>query len=97
VAQAQPGGVLFHCVRGHDRTGIIALLLLTLAGVTLDDVIADYKLSPDPVRDELLASMYTSVQEVMRNTLKRLDVESYLRGGGASQAALAAVRKCLLG
>jgi protein tyrosine/serine phosphatase len=51
VARAQPGGVLFHCIRGHDRTGIIALLLLTLAGVTLDDIIADYELSLDPDRD----------------------------------------------
>ncbi|MFZ1546349.1 MAG: tyrosine-protein phosphatase, partial [Candidatus Nitrotoga sp.] len=34
IAQAQPGGVLFHCKRGHDRTGIIALLVLALAGVS---------------------------------------------------------------
>jgi hypothetical protein len=45
----------FHCIRGHDRTGIIALLLLALVGVTPDEIIADYELSPDPERDELLA------------------------------------------
>lgn len=41
IARARPGGVLFHCIRGHDRTGIIALLLLALAGVTPDEMIED--------------------------------------------------------
>jgi protein tyrosine/serine phosphatase len=45
---------VFHCIRGHDRTGIIALLLLALVVVTPDEIIADYELSPDPERDELL-------------------------------------------
>ena len=38
IGRAGPGGVLFHCIRGYDRTGIIALLLLTLVGVTPDDL-----------------------------------------------------------
>ena len=54
VAQARPGGVLFHCIRGHDRTGIIALLLLALVGVRPEDIATDYELSPDPFREELL-------------------------------------------
>ncbi len=33
IAHAQPGGVLIHCKRGNDRTGIVSLLLLALAGV----------------------------------------------------------------
>jgi protein-tyrosine phosphatase len=41
---AQPGGVLMHCSRGQDRTGIMALLLLALAGVTAEDTAADYEL-----------------------------------------------------
>ena len=98
VARARPGGVLFHCIRGNDRTGIIALLLLTLAGVTPEDIIADYKISrPDPERDELLAREHSSVREAILGTLAELDIDSYLRMGGASQADLAAVRKRLLG
>jgi protein-tyrosine phosphatase len=97
VAQAQPGGVLFHCIRGHDRTGIIALLLLALVGVTPDEIITDYELSPDPERDELLARQHTSVREVILSALAGLDITSYLRMGGVSQAGLAAVRKRLLG
>ena len=97
IAQAQPGGVLFHCIRGHDRTGIIALLLLALAGVTLDDIIADYELSPDPERDELLAREHSSVRDAILSALAELDIESYLSMGGVSQGDLAAVRKRLLG
>ena len=97
IAQAQPGGVLFHCIRGNDRTGIITLLLLALAGVTSDDMIADYELSPDPEREELLVREHSSVREAIIGTLTGLDIESYLRMGGVSQSDLAIVRNRLLG
>ena len=97
IARAQPGGVLFHCIRGNDRTGIIALLLLALAGVTPEDVIADYGLSPDPDRDALLASKHSSIHEVILSVLAGLKIDSYLRMGGASQEDIAAVRQRLLG
>ena len=29
LVTARPGGVLFHCIGGRDRTGMIAMLLLT--------------------------------------------------------------------
>lgn len=96
IARAQPGGVLFHCIRGNDRTGIIALLLLACVGVTLDDIIADYELSPDPERDELLAHEHSSIREAILGALEGLNIDSYLRMGGVSQGDLAAVRKRLL-
>jgi protein-tyrosine phosphatase len=97
VARARPGGVLFHCIRGNDRTGIIALLLLALVGVTPDDIIADYELSPDPDRDELLAREHSSVRDAILSALAGLNIDSYLSMGGVSQDDLAAVRKRLLG
>jgi len=101
IARAQPGGVLFHCVRGNDRTGIITLLLLALVGVPTDEIIVDYEisfeLSPDPYRDELLAREHSSVREALLNALEGLNIDSYLRKGGASQSDLIAVRKRLLG
>ena len=39
------GGILFHCQEGKDRTGIIAALLLLLAGVSDIDIYADYERS----------------------------------------------------
>jgi protein-tyrosine phosphatase len=97
IARAQPGGILFHCVRGNDRTGIIALILLALVGVTPDEIIADYELSPDPERDELLARAHSSVQDALHSALAGLDIDSYLGMGGVSQDELAAVRTRLLG
>lgn len=36
------GCTLFHCRAGKDRTGVIAMLLLGLAGVSDEDILADY-------------------------------------------------------
>lgn len=41
LAQAQ-GCALFHCTAGKDRTGVTAMLLLDLAGVSRQDIAADY-------------------------------------------------------
>lgn len=42
IAQAPEGGVLFHCMGGRDRTGIIAMLLLTVAGTVPEAIVDDY-------------------------------------------------------
>lgn len=39
------GGVLYHCAAGKDRTGVISALLLLLAGVCKEDILADYQIS----------------------------------------------------
>ena len=39
------GGVIFHCFAGKDRTGVVAAMLLMLAGVADEDIIADYTLT----------------------------------------------------
>jgi protein-tyrosine phosphatase len=44
IAFAGPGGVLFHCGRGQDRTGLITLVLLALVGVPTDAIVDDYDL-----------------------------------------------------
>jgi protein-tyrosine phosphatase len=40
-----PGPALFHCTAGKDRTGILAALILRLAGVAVEPVAADYALT----------------------------------------------------
>lgn len=45
IANAPEGAVVFHCHSGKDRTGIIAALLLRLAGVPKAIVAEDYALS----------------------------------------------------
>lgn len=41
IASSEPG-VLVHCAGGRDRTGMISALLLANAGVSSDDIVADY-------------------------------------------------------
>ena len=45
IAQAEDGMVLFNCTAGKDRTGIVAAMLLALAGVPGDEIAADYALT----------------------------------------------------
>jgi protein-tyrosine phosphatase len=45
LADAEDGGVLFHCSAGKDRTGIVAALTLGLAGVPDAVIAADYALT----------------------------------------------------
>ncbi|UUX33464.1 tyrosine-protein phosphatase [Fundicoccus culcitae] len=46
IAQSNPKeAVLFHCSGGKDRTGIVAMLLLGLAGVSLQDIMTNYEVS----------------------------------------------------
>lgn len=43
--------ILFHCAGGKDRTGLLAMLLLKLAGVDDETIIGDYSLSEKAMKD----------------------------------------------
>jgi len=88
------GGVVFHCTAGKDRTGIVASLLLLLAGVVEEDIFADYMITyayiykgvrimheEDP---DLPAFVGTIKVEHLEKTIERLNdiygnVEGYLK------------------
>ena len=60
VADAPDGAVVVHCAGGKDRTGLVAALLLRLAGVPLDVVAEDYAQSAAnlaPRTERFLASI----------------------------------------
>ena len=95
-AQAQPGGVLIHCSRGHDRTGIISMLMLAMVGVSAEDIVNDYELSPDPERDDILKARNTSSRNVILDTLANLDAETYLLAAGLSRTDLETAKERLL-
>ena len=42
LAGQSEGACLFHCTAGKDRTGMVAMLLLGLAGVPDEVIVADY-------------------------------------------------------
>ena len=45
LAASQKGILLYHCAIGKDRTGIMSCLLLSIAGVSREDIAADYCIS----------------------------------------------------
>jgi protein-tyrosine phosphatase len=54
IAAASPEPLLFHCVAGKDRTGLVAALLLALADVTPEAIAHDYAVSADNLREGYL-------------------------------------------
>jgi len=111
VADARPGGVVIHCSMGRDRTGLVSLLLLALAGVDPEHIIADYAASAErlPARysalglddqnaliTDVLKRKNTSIRELLVDLLAGLAVDTYLKKGGIGDAELRAVRTRLL-
>jgi protein-tyrosine phosphatase len=54
IAAAPPQPLLFHCVAGKDRTGLIAALLLALADATPAAIAEDYAVSASNLREGYL-------------------------------------------
>ncbi len=54
IATASAGPLLFHCVAGKDRTGVIAALLLAVADVVPEAIAYDYAASTENLRDAYL-------------------------------------------
>lgn len=80
IIKEAKGSVLFNCTAGKDRTGVVAMLLLLLAQVPDDDIIADYQISYTYIRKkirkmhidnpDLPAFLGNSKLEYMEETLK---------------------------
>jgi len=88
IANAPEGGVLFHCHAGRDRTGLIAALLLGVAGVPAATIITDYALS------------FGSTAETMEATLGHVEsayggIRGYLRSIDLTDAEIVSVRRRL--
>jgi len=72
IARAPDGGVLVHCAGGKDRTGLVAAVLLRLAGVSLDDIASDYALSAENLASILDAWLDAAVDENDRELRRRI-------------------------
>jgi protein-tyrosine phosphatase len=98
VANAEPGGVLVHCVGGRDRTGQISMLLLALVGVAPEAIAADYDRSgpPEPEVEALLRDRGTTAADLLLATLADLDVAAHLRHAGLTAEHVAGLRERLV-
>lgn len=107
VADADDGGVLFHCMSGRDRTGLLAMLLLSLVGADPDAIVDDYldtvrnaeslaratgRENDEPVRDAILARLGSTTEQAFRDALAGLDVEAVLAAAGLSEGTVQRLR-----
>jgi protein-tyrosine phosphatase len=104
IANAESGCVVFHCAGGKDRTGLLALVLLTLAGAAPDEIIDDYLLTYERMKQrygfrdqlagvtELLAARNTTIEASLASTITSLKMPDFLLDNGLSDTELAALR-----
>jgi protein-tyrosine phosphatase len=89
LAHAGDGGVLFHCMQGRDRTGMIAMILLAIAGTEPDAIVEDYlhtvrlgdlratttgRANDEPRIEQFLAGHATTTEQAFRDALTGLDL-----------------------
>lgn len=91
-------GVLYHCTAGKDRTGVISALILSLVGVSKEDIAEDYYISWNNIRpliDEILEKnpdfiIFENKKEYILDFLDMLynkygSVDKYLRSIGLTE------------
>ncbi|MBR8741071.1 tyrosine-protein phosphatase [Nocardiopsis sp. MG754419] len=111
LARSEPGGVLFHCGAGRDRTGLITLLLFASAEVEAEAIADDYELSTaalvplfalmgqtdqGPAIESLLADRGLTLRGALLDVLDDLDARALLLKAGVTEEDFATVRDRLL-
>lgn len=110
-AAAPPGGIIFHCSAGRDRTGLIAALLLQLVGVPNAAIVDDYEISvramntyytgirnprEQPKSDDELDTWVADVRAHLLDLLRDFSAVDYLAMHGLAPHEIAAIRARLL-
>lgn len=96
IIASENDGIIFHCTAGKDRTGLTAMLILALCGVSEEQIIADYETSEENNKMQILEQqkrlkdagminipyeIFQSTSQTMKKTLEYLK-KTY---GGARQ------------
>jgi protein-tyrosine phosphatase len=102
IATAPPGAVLFHCMGGRDRTGMIAMLLLSEANADPEGIVSDYmetvrrgelraahskRPNDEAELEEFCRSQGTTTEQAFRDALGSLDINTVLTRAGVPPAA----------
>jgi protein tyrosine/serine phosphatase len=99
IVSAPPGGVLFHCERGRDRTGIISLLLLSAVNTDPEEIVDDYletvrlgdvraawsyENNEEAALEAICQSLGTSTENAFRAALAAVDLRGVLSAANVS-------------
>ncbi|HEX2074254.1 MAG TPA: tyrosine-protein phosphatase [Geodermatophilus sp.] len=74
LATGGPGAAVVHCAAGKDRTGVVVALALAVAGVSNEEIVADYAMTADVI-DALVAKLAAS--PTYAEDMVRRDVASH--------------------
>lgn len=110
IAHAETGGIIFHCAAGKDRTGILVMLLLGIAGVEKKDILSNYEVSYtnlesmhnlEKMHKDIPTEFLYSNSEYMQKAYDYLTtnyetVEQYLLAKGVDQSVIKAVKTRLV-
>lgn len=93
VINAPAGGVLFHCMGGRDRTGLLAMALLHAIGTDPEGIVDDYletvrlgdaraargeRNNVEPRLEELCRQHGTTTEGAFRDALEKFDLHTFL-------------------
>ena len=106
LADAPEGGVLFHCMAGRDRTGLIAAILLSAVDTEPEAIVDDYletvrRGAADPASgraaaeaemEAFCATYGTSTEGAFRDALAGLDVDALLDAAGVPEGVRGRLR-----
>jgi hypothetical protein len=99
LTDAPAGGVLFHCMGGRDRTGLVAAVLLAAVDADPEAIVDDYletvrrgdlraeaagRPDEEPDIERFCAARGTSTEGAFRDALVGLDVDALLEAAAVS-------------
>lgn len=102
IVSAPEGGVLFHCKSGRDRTGLIALLLLSAVDTEPEEIVKDYletvrlgevrakqlgRENPEPALEKLLQKHGTTTEASFRRVAE-LEFSDFLKNTSLSESSI---------
>ncbi len=111
IAEADDGSIVFHCMAGKDRTGVLAMLLLGIADVAKKDIITNYEVTysnmesfhdegnilPEGVPVEFLYSKREYIERAYDHLMENYgSFEDYLQSKHISRDVITKVRDRLL-
>lgn len=58
------GCLLFHCQAGKDRTGVLAMILMGLTGVSKEDIVANYEVTHTYLKENVKLRLEDGLEEL---------------------------------